>query len=490
MKNVVLVSLPRFDLVYLSGALAILAAIAKENDYGVAIYDYNVDLNKSLSRAEWDELDLWLLQVADSISPELENKIKSKFVSDIAKLINMDTKYLCFSVFSFCSHNITTKVLQWCKEHFPQVKTIIGGGGVSATSNTKNPIVYGEFVKQQKLANYVVFGEGEMTFEKLLKGIGLYPGINQNNPIQLSSLDDLPVPTYEHFDVSKYNDPRILLTGSRGCVRHCTFCEIDLVWPKYQYRSAEKLVEEITTNFYKYGISKFEFTDSLINGSITNFVRFNELLYEAKQKDSALQGITYKGQFICRDPSATSDRMYELMHLAGCNMITVGIESFSNSVRTHMKKKFSDRAIEYHLEQCGKWAIPNTLLMIAGYVTETLDDHQANLDALRKYQIYSQMGVIYMIRWGFTLHLLQDTPLFKNAADVGIVINSTHGHNVMDTIFDWTTTKDPSNTFAERCRRRLELHELSYELGYSMPRVKDELNVLLSVAQKLTDKSV
>jgi hypothetical protein len=87
MKNVVLVSLPRFDLVYLSGALAILAAIAKENDYGVAIYDYNVDLNKSLSRAEWDELDLWLLQVADSISPELENKIKSKFVSDIAKFL-------------------------------------------------------------------------------------------------------------------------------------------------------------------------------------------------------------------------------------------------------------------------------------------------------------------------------------------------------------------------------------------------------------------
>jgi hypothetical protein len=479
MKNVVLVSLPRFDLVYLSGALAILAAIAQEHKYEVTIYDYNVDLNKALTRAEWDEMDLWLLQVAETISPTLEEKLKNMFVADVSKLINEDTKYLCFSVFSFCSHNITTKVLTWCKEYFPNIKTIIGGGGVSATSNTKNPIVYGEFVKQQKLANYVVFGEGEVTFEKLLKGTGvLYPGINQNNPIQLGSLDDLPAPTYEHFDISKYNDPRILLTGSRGCVRHCTFCEIDLVWPKYHYRSAEKLVEEI---------SKFEFTDSLINGSITNFVRFNELLYEAKQKDPALQGITYKGQFICRDPSATSDRMYELMHLAGCNMITVGIESFSNSVRTHMKKKFSDRAIEYHLEQCGKWAIPNTLLMIAGYVTETLDDHQANLDALRKYQIYSQMGVIYMIRWGFTLHLLQDTPLFKNAADVGIVINSTHGHNVMDTIFDWTTTKDPSNTFAERCRRRLELHELSHELGYSMPRVKDELNVLLSVAQKLTE---
>ena len=75
-----------------------------------------------------------------------------------------------------------------------------------------------------------------------------------------------------------YHDKKIYITGSKGCVRDCTFCDVAALWPKFRYRKAENLVQEIKEQFYNYGITTFDFTDSLINGSVSNFYEFNCLL--------------------------------------------------------------------------------------------------------------------------------------------------------------------------------------------------------------------
>jgi coproporphyrinogen III oxidase-like Fe-S oxidoreductase len=172
--------------------------------------------------------------------------------------------------------------------------------------------------------------------------------------------------------------------------------------------------------------------------------------------------------------------MYELMHHAGASQLTVGIESFSEKIRKLMKKKFSNHAIDYHLEQCGYWGIPNILLMIVGYPGETIRDHQQNIDALHRYQTFSDMGTIFMIRWGFTMHIYQDTQLYKQKTDLGLILNNDVE---IDGFYTWVSSADTSLDLVERIRRRVELHEISYNLGYSQPNTYGELNSLKSLLE-------
>jgi hypothetical protein len=162
-------------------------------------------------------------------------------------------------------------------------------------------------------------------------------------------------------------------------------------------------------------------------------------------------------------------------------MLITGIESFSNSVRDHMKKKFSDNDIEYHFQQCARWSIPNVVLMIVGYPTETHEDHLHTLRCLHKYKTYADMGVIFMIRWGLTMHLYEHTPIMSMINNLGISLEQ----NVkLDSVYSWVSNNNPTNTLQERIRRRLEIHELCVDLGYPMPRVLEELLMLKNLAEK------
>jgi len=480
MNNIILISLPKVETTFPPAALSILSSIAETNHRQVRIFDYNLDLYHDLEDDEWDQLENWCAFSVDSISPMLEQRLRNVFQQRLAQLVDHDTEYVCFSVFSYFSNRMATMVLRWYGE-ICSVPSVVGGTGVSTDAGVTNKEIFGEYLLRQGLATYVIFGEGEICFDHLLKGRTDHPGINRNNPQQIEDLSVMPLPTYRYFDMPRYDNKKILVTGSRGCVRKCTFCDIELTWPRFRYRKAEHIVAEMEQHFYEYGITEFEFTDSLINGSISNFDRFNELLYERKQQRPDLQPLKYQGQFICRPSDQQKERSYELMHLAGCTMLITGIESFSESVRQHMRKKFSDQDIDYHLQQCARWNIPNVLLMIVGYPTETQQDHEANLAALRRYQRYAQMGTIFMMRWGFTMHLYQHTPIMDMVEDLGLELES----NVkFDSLYGWTSTTNPSNTLKERIRRRLEIHELSVALGYPMPRVKEELLILKKLAER------
>jgi hypothetical protein len=475
MKEIIFVSLPKVEISFPPGAIAILSSIAEQNNYNVRVFDYNLDIFNQLTASEWGEFEAWNTLAVNVLSPTIQHKLEEIFKTNLKKFITPNTAYVAFSVFSYFSNRIAELALGWFK-NMSTIPSIVGGSGVSTDTGPNNKEIFGDYLTRQKLVNYVIFGEGELTLDSLLKNQCDYPGINKNNPVQILDLTRLPTPTYNYFDMERYQNKKILITGSRGCVRHCTFCDIDLTWPKFRFRSAQNIVDEIKKHFYEYGITEFEFTDSLMNGSISNFDQFNEVLYNEKQKNADLMPIKYQGQFICR-PSQ-KERSYELMHLAGCNQLITGIESFSNNVRKHMGKKFSNQDIDFHFEQCARWGIPNVLLMLVGYPTETPQDHQENLDAIVKYKPYVDMGTIFMVRWGFTMHLYQHTPIMNMLDTLGVNLNSDIR---FDSIYSWSSS---ANTLEERIKRRIEIHELCVNLEYPMPRVQEELLILKTLAEK------
>ena len=94
------------------------------------------------------------------------------------------------------------------------------------------------------------------------------------------------------------------------------------------------------------------------------------------------------------------------------------------------------------------------------------------------------MGTIFMIRWGFTMHLYDHTPIMSMIDELGIKLDQSIK---FDSVYSWSSTTNPTNTLRERIRRRIDIHELCVKLGYPMPRVHEELSVLHTLAEKSTE---
>ncbi len=479
MKNAILVNIPITETLYPSASLAAIIPVFKKHGIDTVIEDLNLNLSETVDYEMLQEIYHWC-ELSGDLSSSSKDKLNSWLDHQIKNWNTEDLQYVTVSVFTYHSILFAQMLLLSIQRHLPDVHVIIGGSGVSSNlKDITDNIYFGEQILQNQWADSVIFGDGELVLDALLSG-NSYPGLNKNNPIQIDDLDSLAAPDYSDFDFVRYKDNRLLITGSRGCVRHCTFCDIDTIWPKFKYRSPENLVKEIIEHAKKYKIQRFEFTDSLINGSVSGWIKFNELLANAKAKDPDLKDISYSGQFICRDQKNQPTVMYELMHYAGARQIAVGIESFSNKIRDAMKKKFSDSSIEYHLAQCARWSIPNIFLMLVGHPEETIADHQRNVDCLYQFKPYSDMGTIFMIRWGTTMHILKDTPLARD----GLYDLEHADYSNSESIYAWVNALNPTNTLSERVRRRLELHCLSHKLGYSQPNSRAELVTMYNILEK------
>lgn len=472
------VSVPLVETLYPSAAYGALKPVIIRNGYKCELVDVNLYLHKNYDEDTVDEINNWSMLAKDDISDHALAVLEQAYNDVLIPKIK-DADWIAISVFSFYSCRPTVRLLQLLKQQRASSKILVGGNGVSSSLAEYNHTEFGMWCLSNGLVDYAMFGEGEVALDELLKGNDTYPGINDPEFEQIRYIESLELPDYSGINWDEYQDPRIMITGSRGCVRKCTFCDIGVTWPKFAYRKASHLVDEIKRSVYEHGLTKFEFTDSLINGSITNFYEFNNALANEKAKDPLLKDVTYTGQFICRNKNKMPESHYEAMHYAGCSQITVGIESFSERVRADIKKKFSDADVDYHLEMCGRWNIPNIFLMIIGYPTETLADHQANVRALHRYKQYSDAGIIFMMRWGLTMHIYDGTPISNMMDEMQIHVA---GQGARESVFNWVSALNPDLTLAERIRRRIELHELSAELGYAMPNSRKELISLLEIA--------
>jgi radical SAM superfamily enzyme YgiQ (UPF0313 family) len=180
---------------------------------------------------------------------------------------------------------------------------------------------------------------------------------------------------------------------------------------------------------------------------------------------------------------------YKIMKQAGVDYLYVGVESFSDKVRYDMLKKFTNDDLEFHLKMCGKYGIKNAFLMIVGYPTETITDHQQNLEKLKKYQKYAQAGIISMITFGHTTAIIEDTPLYHMQDQLSIVPEYDFDEGVSYTQ-NWISLDNPGLTLTERIGRWVELVSLAAELGYRMPRITQDLTRFINLLSQVKNKKI
>ncbi len=480
MTDIVFLTLPRLELRAPITAPAILKSVVEKNGFSAFCYDLNLDLWHNIDVTKhghvWFDTDLtfryedkfkafWTDHVMPCVPTWLET-IKSKNPSWIGiTIFSQRSKWICISM------------CELIRKEFPNIKIVAGG----PFSEFTGPLLF-----EKGLVDAYVVGEGEEAIVNVLNNNLNMPGINGIPPTQITDLDTIPIPDYSDFPMDRYPgtwyDPRIrdesrmgtefvYITGSRGCVRKCTFCDIQNVWPKFRFRSGINIAEEMKQQNQKYGSKRFLFTDSLLNGSVKQLKDVCTTIIKFK-KSGVMGHVNWQGQFIARPEHQMSEEVYSLMYDAGLRFVSIGVESGSEVVRNDMKKMFNDAAMDFTFRMCAKYKIEMAWLLLVGYPTETEEEFQKTLDMLEKYRWINDQKLIRSVALGPTLDIVPGSPLHKNQEKLGISWDE-NGHWVY---------KD--NTREVRIRRWLRLKEKCLELGY--PVVEKATDHLLAELEKIT----
>jgi radical SAM superfamily enzyme YgiQ (UPF0313 family) len=392
---------------------AIIASVCKSLGHSVSAYDLNI---KFWHFCKKNNLDYHAFDsVWDRVTdPEEFHKDRmDEFINRWCEhLAKQKLDYILVSVFGI-SGTVFAKMFLTKLRSMTDAFIIAGGMGIGSVNLLNSEMCFGLELKTQGLIDMFLTGEGEKILIDALSGRS-GPGINNNDSHQTDDLDNLPLPDYGYFDLDEYDyfepgEKDVYITGSRGCVRRCSYCDIERYWPKYRYRSGQSITDEIISNYERFGITRFYFTDSLVNGSLKAFSDMCDKLSKYKFD----RPISWSGQFIFRDRKSVPKDHFATIAAAGGRQFYVGLETGSDRVRFAMGKKFTNEDIDFQLEECSKYGIKIMPLMFTGYITETIEDHRANLDCFRRWQKYVADGTINGVELGANLIILPGSPVEK-----------------------------------------------------------------------------
>jgi radical SAM superfamily enzyme YgiQ (UPF0313 family) len=425
-RDILLLTFPRrspnaFYASQLPEALARLKVVAEREGFTTNTLDFDNQFNRPFYRVDELENEVVSDYFRDVMTREYIGQAASMRLTVfqhymrivarwVGQVIALKPKWLAISVFSEQSVRATIDFLQMLKKDHPQFKPkiVVGGYAMQApayfSQDGSKPMKIGEWMKSLDLIDYFVVGEGEIAFAELLKGNTSYPGINAYNPQQIMDLNTLPIPDYRSFNFAnyqfsqggQYQAPMLSVTGSRGCVRHCEFCDIAAKWPKYRWVEPEVLAREIMSYVIQYGASQFHWSDSIVNASPPHLERILDMLIAFE--DHTKTRSYHTGQFIIREMDQMPDRMWGKLHAAGFRRLIFGIESGSRRTRWDMKKKFSNEAIHATMDKCRDHGIRVQNLLIVGYPSETWEDFLETARLIYRYRPHWE----YDVDWGLS----------------------------------------------------------------------------------------
>jgi anaerobic magnesium-protoporphyrin IX monomethyl ester cyclase len=473
MKDIILVIPPRIvdDFGYTPAGAALLKGSLQANGFSSHVIDLNADIDQRfINHSMLNAINNFFFYYT-FYNKKTWDLLEPVFESWAEQIVSYNPTWVGMSVFSYNSHRATRLLAIAVKKRNPNIKIVIGGGGI-ATDFT-----FPETLQKQKIIDAYIRGEGEIALVELLKGNLDHPGINGKPPVQIVDVDSIPFPNYDDYELKTYTNLKGLealpITGSRGCVRKCTFCDIASMWPKYYYRSGKNIADEIKHQVNKYGVTAFRFTDSLINGSMKAFREMIVELSAYRQSLPVGQQFIWDTHFIVRSRSQMPPRDFDTMKAAGAGTMLIGIESGSPKVRDHMKKGYSQEDLDYTIEQLNRVGIKIRMLMIVGYPTETEEDFQQTVEMFKRYKPYLDAGTIEEVNLGLTLNLLKNTPLHDNKEQFNLIQPNDH-------VNDWVCLDNPTLTYKERLRRRIILQATCESLGYPVFESKNYLKQLIS----------
>jgi tRNA-2-methylthio-N6-dimethylallyladenosine synthase len=190
--------------------------------------------------------------------------------------------------------------------------------------------------------------------------------------------------TETYDDILPYREDGLLawISVMRGCDKFCTFCVVPFTRGRERSRALNSVIEEVRQLFDR-GFREVTLLGQNVNSYHDSENDFADLLSACAGIDPAM-----RIRFTTSHPQDLSDKL--LYTIAGhsnlCNYIHLPVQSGSNRILKLMNRTYD---IEHYLNliEKARKIIPGVTFstdIIAGFPTETYEDHLMTLDILRE----------------------------------------------------------------------------------------------------------
>ena len=494
--DVVICSLPSLHLDHPPGAPALLQAALESSGIGAQSMDLSIDFFINQCSRDVNKshvLSAIFRPTNEYIPQESRDAAESWITESIAKLKNINPKIIGLSVFTNFQHNATVMLTRAIRTHLPDAVIVLGGWGLTVNCNSlagqKNIKRFDllkpfhQYMQEQKLADETILSnDNPLARFVAFATQQLNQRVHEHEfaVTEAKTIYSSPIPNYDDYNLNNYvwnGDKSLPVTGSLGCVRNCTFCDIPGQFGRFKYRTGADIAQELIALKEKYQINTFEFTDSLVNGSIKAFKEWLEIV--ADYNDNNQDKIQWFGQYICRPQAQVPENLYSLMKRSGVTNLVIGVESGNNEVLAAMKKKMTVQDVYDELAQFEKHGIKTTLLMLSGFYNETYERFLDSLQFIVNCSHYVANGTITNFGVGSPLFINEHMYVGEEADKLGIIVDPYDG-------FNWKLVNDDENDYVERARRRLITQVVINQLG--IPTPAQNISNVYQMLQKLKNQ--
>lgn len=190
------------------------------------------------------------------------------------------------------------------------------------------------------------------------------------------------VETYDDIMPLRTEGISAWLSVMRGCDKFCTYCVVPFTRGRERSRSLETVVEEMSY-LRDHGFREVTLLGQNVNSYLSEGRDFADLLAACAAVDPGI-----RIRYTTSHPQDMSDKLIDTMAAWEniCNYIHLPFQSGSNRILELMNRTYT---AEHYLERIERirTVMPDAALstdVIAGFPTETEEDHRATLDLLRE----------------------------------------------------------------------------------------------------------
>ncbi len=317
----------------------------------------------------------------ESSDEAIENlcELVEQFYALLAEYLINDIKERDFDVYGISCYSLTLGpsifAFKFVKKHFPEVKTVMGGG-IFADQFNSNSLELETFAQKATYIDYFLLGEGEIILLNLLESNfqDVPRIIVSDKTVKKVCLDDTTLPDFSDFDMNSY--PQLVAYSSRSCPFQCGFCSETVQWGKYRNKREEKVVFELRSLTKKYGKNIIVLTDSLLNPNIDKLA---DALLEVPPEERF-----YWDTYLRVCDMAEDMEKVKKWRKAGLYRVRLGIESGSQHVLDLMDKRITIEKIKSNLQNLADAGLKISTFWVVGFPGETKEDFHETLDFLRE----------------------------------------------------------------------------------------------------------
>ena len=317
------------------------------------------------------------------VGVEIIDGVRQKNYLEILKDKIKHAEYVGISVITMQISN----ALQICKiirEVNPKCQIIWGG---------THPTFFPKETIAHPLVDIVCVGEGEITVQEIVSGIGLSEikgiaykkdgEIKINPPRELHDPKEMPLFNWDLVPKEILHNLHLIPSlTSRGCPHQCTFCINAILKNKWRPRTSEQVIKDLEI------INKKEyFKDKNLRFWDENFFvdiqRAKQVIEGMLEKNIIIPWETTVRANYLRD-GMVDDEFLGKLKKTGCYLLSFGAESGSPRILKKIKKGITPEEILNSAKQCLKHDIIPQYSFMIGLPGETREDMMMTLKLIDK----------------------------------------------------------------------------------------------------------